>query len=190
MNRRAAGQILDVRDARGWRDWLVRHHLDSEGVLLVFHKGGRSSITYDEALDEALAYGWIDSVIKKVDDTKYTRRFTPRRPGSIWSRPNIERVSKLAREGRMTKWGLAVFSTRTSKVSLLEQFNAGRIGVPPRFEAALKKDMRAWTNYNQMAPSQRERYLIWVSGAKREETRARRIDEVVRLIARNVKDLK
>lgn len=185
----AALETLDVRDAREWRDWLGRHHLDREGVLLVFHKGGTPSITYDQALDEALAYGWIDSVIRKVDDEKYTRKFTPRRPGSVWSKLNVDRVSRLTREGRMTKWGLAAFSQRTSEVSLLEQFNAGQIGTPPGFEAALKKDRKAWENYQRMAPSHRKRYFIWISGAKRQETREKRIAEAVQLLARNVKNL-
>jgi len=77
------------------------HHLDKVGVLLGFHKGGVPSITYGEALDLALAYAWIDSVIRRIDDARYTRKFTPRRPGSVWSELNVERVSKLTREGRM-----------------------------------------------------------------------------------------
>ena len=189
MNRKAAPEALDVRDAKGWRDWLGKHHLEREGVLLVFHKGGTPSITYDEALDEALAYGWIDSVIRKVDETRYTRKFTPRRPGSIWSKLNINRVSRLTREGRMTKWGLAAFSQRTSEVSLLEQFNAGTIGIPLGFEAALKKDRKAWANYQRMAPSHRKRYFVWIAGARKQETREKRIAEAVQLMARGFNDL-
>jgi uncharacterized protein YdeI (YjbR/CyaY-like superfamily) len=189
MGRRVALETLDVTDVSGWRDWLRNHHLDREGVLLVFHKGRVPSITYYEALDEALAYGWIDSVIRKVDGKKYTRKFTPRRPGSIWSKLNVDRVSRLTRDGRMTQWGLEAFSQRTSGVSLLEQFNAGEIGIPPGFEAALKKDREAWANYQRMAPSHRKRYYIWIAGGKRQEIREKRIAEAVRLMARNVKNL-
>jgi len=176
-------------EPRRWHDWLEKHHLDSAGVLLVFHKGGGPTITYDDALDEALVYGWIDSVIRKIDEEKYVRRFSPRRPGSIWSSLNIERVNRLRREGRMTEWGVAAFEKRTSKTSPLEQINAEGAKVPRDFEAALRKNGKAWENFQRMAPSHRKRYLIWLSGAKRPLTRKRRIRQAVELAGRNVKNL-
>ncbi|HUK79771.1 MAG TPA: YdeI/OmpD-associated family protein [Nitrososphaerales archaeon] len=189
MGREVTLLTLDARDAREWHDWLAKHHLDTDGVLLVFHKCGVPSISYGEALDVALAYGWIDSVIRRIDDARDTRKFTPRRPRSIWSKLNVDRVSKLTREGRMTKRGLTAFSQRTSEVSLLERFNAGQIGIPPGFEVALRKNRKAWANYQRMSPSHRRRYFIWISGAKKWETREKHIAEAVQLIARNVKDL-
>ena len=182
-------ETLDPKNVRGWRDWLQAHHLDREGVLLVFRKGGRPSITYDDALDEALAYGWIDSVIRRIDDERYTRKFTPRRPGSLWSKLNIERVARLKREGRMTEWGLEAFSRRTSGISLLEQYNSGRINVPGGFEAALRANRKAWANYQRMAPSHRKRYELWIADAKKPETKRRRIAEAVQLVEKNVKNL-
>jgi uncharacterized protein YdeI (YjbR/CyaY-like superfamily) len=182
-------ETLDVADVEGWRSWLRSNHLAKQEVWLVFHKGGLPSITYDEALDEALAYGWIDSVIKKLDGTRYARKFTSRRPGSIWSASNVDRVSRLRREGRMTKWGLGVFSKKSAETSMLDRFNSGQVPVPKDLEVALRRNRRAWANYQRMAPSHRKRYFIWVSDAKRPETREKRIAEAVLLIASNVKEL-
>ena len=190
MTRRGELKMLDTGGAKGWHDWLDRHHLESPGVWLVFHReGAGKSITYSEALSTALAYGWIDSVIKKLDDRRYARKFTPRRPGSVWSKLNIERAKALVREGEMTGWGLQAFERRTGRASLLERFNAGDVAAPAEFEEALKKNKRAWSNYQRMAPSSRKRYLLWISGAKKLETRERRVAEAVRLVAGNVKDL-
>jgi uncharacterized protein YdeI (YjbR/CyaY-like superfamily) len=117
--RQAELETLDAGGAVGWRGWLEMHHLDSPGVWLVFHRqgSGAKSISYAEAVDAALAYGWIDSMIKKLDDRRYARKFTPRRPGSAWSKTNIQRVRGLTREGKMTRWGLEAFKARAGKVS-------------------------------------------------------------------------
>jgi uncharacterized protein YdeI (YjbR/CyaY-like superfamily) len=147
------------------------------------------SISYDDSLDEALTFGWIDSVIRKMRDEKYARKFTPRRPGSIWSKINIDRVERLQRERRMTKWGLEAFEKRMGEVSMLEKVNAEGAAVPPDFESALRRNKRAWENFKRMGPSYRKRYLIWISGAKKPETRQNRIAEAVVLVARDVKAL-
>ena len=158
---------------------------------MVFYKKtiAKTSISYDEAIDEALAYGWIDSIIKKIDDRRYARKFTPRRPGSIWSSPNIERVNRLSREGRMTKWGVEAFEKRTGKISLLEKFKTEPVEIPEDLLEALKQNEVAWANFQHFTPSYRLRYLMWISAAKRPETRSKRIDEAVLLISRNVKAL-
>lgn len=183
--------MLDVASVADWHSWLERNHLKERVVWLVFHRQGTTvpSISYDEALDEALAYGWIDSVIRKIDDERYVRKFSPRRPGSIWSKLNISRVNKLRREGRMTKWGLDAFAKRTGKISLMEKINRAGVRVPRDLEDALRKNKIAWNNFQHFTESYRKRYLIWISGAKRPETRKKRIDEAVVLIARNVKNL-
>jgi len=164
---------FDPLGAREWHEWLQKHHLDRPAVWLVFHRQntGTKSISYADSLDEALAYGWIDSVIRKLDETRYARKFTPRRPESTWSKSNIARVRELQRDGRMTRWGLDAYERRTGKVSLLERFDNGEVVVPREFEAALRRNKSAWKNYLQMAPSHRKRYLLWIAGAKRPETR-------------------
>jgi uncharacterized protein YdeI (YjbR/CyaY-like superfamily) len=146
-------------------------------------------MTYDEALDEALAYGWIDSILKKLDDSRHARKFTPRRPWSIWSRRNVERVEALKREGRMTKWGLDAFDKRTSEVSQLEKVNAEGSVVPQDLIEALRRNKRASANFEKFAPGYRKKYLVWISAAKKPETRRKRIVEAVKLISENVKDL-
>ena len=110
-------ETLEVEDAAQWRSWLAINHQSGEGVWLIFRKKGAKSLSYDEAIDGALAYGWIDSLIRKIDDTRYARKFTPRKPRSIWSTSNIARVKRLQTEGRMTKWGLEAFAKRTSEDS-------------------------------------------------------------------------
>jgi uncharacterized protein YdeI (YjbR/CyaY-like superfamily) len=91
-----------ARDGSEWGDWLQRNHLLEQEVWLIFYRSGVEdpSVSYDEALDWALCFGWIDSMIRKIDDLRYARKFTPRRPGSIWSRSNVDRVARLTKEGR------------------------------------------------------------------------------------------
>jgi uncharacterized protein YdeI (YjbR/CyaY-like superfamily) len=182
-------EYLDVSKASDWRLWLRDNHARAKGVWLVFHKKGLPTITYDEALDEALAYGWIDSIIRRVDDWSYVRKFTPRQPWSIWSSSNISRVERLKKERRMTKHGLKAFEKRTDEISMLEQVTREGTSVPKDLEDALRKNKKAWTNFGKFGPSHRKRYLTWIAAAKRPETRKRRIDEAVVLISENLKNL-
>ena len=157
----------------------------------MFHRQGSGvpSISYGDALDEALAYGWIDSLVRKINDEKYVRKFTPRKAGSIWSSLNISHVNRLKREGRMTRWGLEAFAKRTGEISQMEKVNAEGATFPRDLTDALKKNKMAWNNFQTFAPSHKKRYVIWISGAKRSETRQKRVDEAVVLISRNVKNL-
>lgn len=184
-------ETLDVANADEWRSWLDKHHLSRPEIWLVFHRHGSAvpSISYGDALDEALAYGWIDSVIRKVNDEKYIRKFTPRKSWSIWSSLNISHVKRLKQEGRMTKWGLEAFAKRTGEISQMEKINAEGVKVPNDLTHALKKNKAAWDNFQKFTPSYKKRYLIWISAAKRPGTRTKRIDEAVLLIGRNVKNL-
>ena len=184
-------ETLDVATGADWRSWLDKHHLTKSEVWLVFHRQGSGvpSISYGDALDEALAYGWIDSVVRKLDGEKYARKFTPRKAWSIWSSLNINRVKRLKEEGRMTKWGIEAFTKLTGKISQMEKINGEGAKVPRDLTEALKKNKTAWNSFQTFAPSHKKRYLIWISGAKRSETRKKRIDEAVVLISRNVKNL-
>jgi uncharacterized protein YdeI (YjbR/CyaY-like superfamily) len=184
-------ETLDVSTAAEWHSWLDKHHLAKTEIWLVFHRKESKipSITYGEALDEALAYGWIDSVIRKINDEKYARKFTPRKPWSIWSSLNVSHVNRLKKEGRMTKWGLEAFAKRTGEISQMERINAEGAKIPRDLTQALKKNKTAWNNFQKFTPSCKKKYLIWISGAKRPETRKKRIDEAVELISRNVKNL-
>jgi uncharacterized protein YdeI (YjbR/CyaY-like superfamily) len=182
-------ETLEVEDGARWRSWLAANHQSSQGVWLVFRKKGLKSLSYDEAIDGALAYGWIDSLVRKIDDTRYARKFTPRKPRSIWSSLNIARVKRLRTDGRMTKWGLEVFAKKTPEISPSERINAEGTTVSADLEDALRANSKAWSNYKKFAPSHRKRYFTWISAAKKPETRKRRIAEAVDLISQNVKDL-
>jgi uncharacterized protein YdeI (YjbR/CyaY-like superfamily) len=115
------GKTLKVRSSVEWRRWLARHHADTKEIWLVYYKkvSGKSGITYDESVEEALAYGWIDGQFKSIDEATYAGRFTPRKPRSNWSASNIARVKKLSAEGRMAEPGLAVIPPGLTKSSSL-----------------------------------------------------------------------
>lgn len=181
-------KTLQVPKQSAWRSWLEKNHDKTDEVWLIFLKkdSGERSISYEEALDEALAYGWIDSVIKKIEDKRFVRKFTPRRPRSIWSKLNIARIEKLIGEGRMTPWGLAAFEKRASQISLLEKFNAEGVRIP---QDSLRRSNKARENFERFSRSYRKKYLVWISGARTPKTRAKRIAEAVVLISRNVKVL-
>ncbi|HEV2139046.1 MAG TPA: hypothetical protein VGR53_09395 [Nitrososphaerales archaeon] len=138
-------KTLRVSKTSDWRSWLEKNHDKEDGIWLVFlRKGsGAPSISYEEAVDEALAFGWIDSLVKKIDERQLARKFTPRRPWSIWSRLNILRVEKLIGEGRMTSKGLEAFKMRTPKISVLEKVNNEGVTIPPDFGSALKRNKKA-----------------------------------------------
>jgi mannose-6-phosphate isomerase-like protein (cupin superfamily) len=120
-------KTLRVPDREGWRDWLDRNHQSEREIWLVLYKkgAGKKGPSYDEAVEEALCFGWIDSIIRKVDGESYAQRFTPRKPGSKWSASNIARINKLIREGRMTPSGLAVFDTKETGDRHMQTFEVG-----------------------------------------------------------------
>jgi uncharacterized protein YdeI (YjbR/CyaY-like superfamily) len=180
-----------ARDAETWRAWLHLNHLLEHEVWLIFYKAnaGEPGVSYDDALDWALCYGWIDSMIRKIDDLRYARKFTPRRSGSVWSKSNIDRVERLKDEGRMTERGLALFQDRSGETSLAEKFRANEPPFPDDLLDAIKKNRRAWENFQEFTPGYKRRYAMWISGARTAETRDHRIAEAVGLIAKNVKSL-
>jgi len=171
--------------------WLEANHETKKAIWLQFYKKhtDKASISYEDAIEEALAFGWIDGMVRRIDDHRYRLRLTPRRPGSIWSALNIARVEKLLREGRMTKQGIAAFERRTDRVSLAEQFKIDELPAPKDFLAALEGNENASKNFDRFAPSYKKRYLMWLASARTPKTRKRRIEEAVDLIAHNVKNL-
>jgi uncharacterized protein YdeI (YjbR/CyaY-like superfamily) len=171
-----------------WRSWLARNHNSQQEIWLVYHKKhtGQPSIPYDDAVEEALCFGWIDSIVRRLDNDRYIQKFTPRRPDSQWSDLNRRRFDRLVREGKMTEAGLARAPgpavAKAPKPSL-----KGYDSVPAYIAARLEKNDRAWRNFQSMAPSERRRYIFWIDSAKREETRSRRLAEAVTLLSKNEK---
>ena len=167
-------------NAELFRKWLERHHESESEVLVGFYKkgSGQPSITWPESVDQALCFGWIDGVRKRIDDVSYTIRFTPRRRGSIWSRVNIGRVKELKRLGLMHASGLRAFGLRSAKKSGVYSYEN-----EPALAAAEKKQFRAakraWKFFSEQPPSYRRQAIGWVVNAKREETRARRLATLI-----------
>jgi uncharacterized protein YdeI (YjbR/CyaY-like superfamily) len=145
---------------------------------------GEPRLEYADAVEEALCFGWIDGLVRTVDQAYYAQRFTPRRPGSKWSELNRARFAKLLREGRVTEAGLAKSPPPTSLESAAPHERAAgtAAAVPADFRRALRASPAAWRTFDSLAPSYRRLYLKWIAAAKRETTRARRIEEAVGLL--------
>jgi len=174
-------------DRKSWQVWLERNHGTSRGIWLVFYKNraDRPSLSYGDALDEALCYGWIDSIIKKLDGDRYARKFTPRKPHSSWSHSNIMHIERLTKEGRMLEPGMAVVEQSKLNGEFVETVPPPKDPEPPAFLMdALATNRRALASFNRLARSQRRSYILWLLDAKRGETRKKRLDEALRLLER------
>ncbi len=180
-----------ARNRGEWRAWLKKNHHAETEVWLVFYKThtGQPSIPYEDAVEEALCFGWIDSIIQRIDDEKYGRKFTPRKRDSKWSALNKRRVAKMIRAGRMTEAGFAKlnYSGSADDYGRTTRRKAEELAIPPYFKRALLGNRKAWENFNQLAPSYRRSYILWVATAKSHETRDRRLGEAIRLLAQNRK---
>lgn len=184
-------RTLYVTDRAEWRRWLQSHYSTESEIWLIYYKkhSGRPRIPYDEAVEEALCFGWIDGIVKRIDEEKFAQRFTPRKKNSQWSDLNRARVKKLIEEGRMTEAGLATISEAVLKGDGSNQKREKdySIEVPAYFQKALNANKAARENFNKMARSYRRDYVKWVAAAKREETRERRIREAIELLSQNKK---
>jgi uncharacterized protein YdeI (YjbR/CyaY-like superfamily) len=173
-------KTLDVRTLAQWRAWLKRHHATESEIWLIVHKRhtGTPVIPYLDALDEALCFGWIDSLVKRIDDDRYARKYTPRRPDSKWSAVNRKRWAALDAAGRLAAAGRAAAPT--------SQTYAEKPHVPvlPGYIAtAFQSHGKAWQTFQSLAPTYRRHYVAWIHTAKRPETRAKRIRESIALLA-------
>ena len=165
-----------------FREWLERHHATARELLLGFYKvkAGKKGITYQEALDEALAFGWIDAVRRGLDEERYTIRFTPRTPRSIWSNVNIKRVGELKAAGRMHEAGLAAFAKRDEARSGIYSYERQvQAKLDPASMKALKADRAAYEFFERQAPGYRKLVAHWVGSAKKAETRERRLAKLI-----------
>lgn len=176
-------KLLELTTRAAWRRWLAAHHDRESEVWLVYAKvhTGKRRIAYVEAVEEALCFGWIDSIVRRLDDDRYAQKYTPRRAGSRWSKLNRARFQRMVEEGRMMAAGLAVAPPAADDTP--PRLGAG--DVPPYVETALRQDVRAWENFCALPPSHRKNYLRWIDEAKREETRQRRLAEAIEKLRRN-----
>ncbi|MGD0342076.1 MAG: YdeI/OmpD-associated family protein [Bacteroidales bacterium] len=172
-----------------WREWLKNNHASVRETWLVFYKkpSGKPRIPYNDAVEEALCFGWIDGKLKRVNDDYYIQRFTPRRRGSTWSELNISRVRKMISEGLMMKPGLDAFLEYLDNPSLLTVRNTEVKDIPDALIKELKKNKKAFDNFYNFPVSTRKIYLQWLTNAKREETISRRIGKIIELAEKNIK---
>ena len=179
-------KTLYVANRDEWRSWLAKNSEKETVIWLIFYKNssGKRSVPYPDAVEEALCFGWIDSIIKRIDDEKYIQKFTPRKERSKWSVLNVTRVRRMISQGRMTEKGLALFRYAEANGLLPEPgTKPGKDLVIPEFIAdALSANIKAATYFNSLAPSHKRLYIFWIMDAKKEETRLRRLHEVIGLL--------
>ncbi|MBY0492172.1 MAG: YdeI/OmpD-associated family protein [Gemmatimonadaceae bacterium] len=164
-----------------FRAWLAAHHATASELLVGFHKAGTGtpSMTWTESVREALCFGWIDGVRKRIDDTAYTIRFTPRKPTSIWSAVNVKHVEELIAAGLMQPAGLKAFERmRENKVGVYS-FEQRTVELPEPYASTFRKAKQAWAWFEASAPSYRKAAVWWVVSAKREETREKRLATLI-----------
>ena len=178
-------KTLRVRRIDQWRRWLEEHHASASEIWLIFYKKhtGVASVEYKDALDEALCFGWVDSLVKRLDDRRYALKFTPRRADSRWSDPNRKRYAELKATGRLRPAGIQRpptdrgYDPRPPRRPLPAR-------LPPYIQAAFKEHPAARRHFDALGPEQRRRYIAWIESAKREETKLRRLQEAIGLLTR------
>jgi uncharacterized protein YdeI (YjbR/CyaY-like superfamily) len=181
---------LYLVNRKDWRKWLEENYLTVEEVWLRYYKkpSGKPRIPYEEAVEEALCFGWIDGKIKKINEDYFIQRFTPRRPGSRWSKYNIDRVKKLEKQGLMKPAGLKAYEESVRKPHLVyDDRRDGIPDIPDDLSKGLKKNATALKNFNNFPQSSRRMFIDWLNTAKKPETRIRRILKIVDLSERNIK---
>ena len=166
--------------------WLAEHHDTATEVFVGYYKKatGKQTMSWSEAVDQALCFGWIDGVMRRIDDERHMQRFTPRRPNSNWSKVNVEKVARLEAEGLMTDAGRRAFEARTEDKTGVYSFEKEHAELPPEFAEQLAANERAGEYFEGRAPSYRRTAIHWVVSAKREETRVRRMKQLIECSAK------
>ena len=174
-----------IKDAQSWRNWLEHNHDKTPGIWLIYYKKhtGQPRVQYDEAVEEALCFGWIDSLVKRIDDDTYMQKFTPRNPLSSWSASNKKRVAKLIDAGKMKSSGLDAINIAKANGKWERDDTAqSDLRFSHEFIELLQANHPAFLNYERLIPSHRKQYTQWVMSAKKEVTRKRRFMEMMRLL--------
>ena len=167
-------KTLQVKNRGEWRSWLEKNACSCREVFLIFYRksSGKPRIAYEDAVEEALCFGWIDGKVNKLDDQRYVQRFTPRRPASRWSPLNIKRAQRLIAEGKMKAAGLAVFDPARKTAPQPTQ-------LPRDLETEFRKHAAAWEKFRGFPLSYRRMTVVWVASAKKSETRLKRLNRLV-----------
>jgi uncharacterized protein YdeI (YjbR/CyaY-like superfamily) len=189
MNQKDMDRSLTVncKDRKEWRFWLQNNHGTKKEVWVVYYKKHtkKASVPYDDAVEEAICFGWIDGQVKRIDEERYMQRFTPRTSKSRWSMQNIERAKKMIKLELMTEKGLLVFRDGMKNKRIIP--SSKNFKVPSDFKKALAENKIALKNFKNFSPSARLHYVYWIDGAKTEKTRTKRIKKSLELIESNWK---
>jgi uncharacterized protein YdeI (YjbR/CyaY-like superfamily) len=174
--------MLSCKNRSVWRAWLRKNGGKRDEIWLLYYKNksGQPSIGYEDAVEEALCFGWIDGKIKRIDEASYAQRFTPRRPGSRWSAINIRRAERMIAQGRMTAAGRKAFRSGRRRES---PRLPARLPQPLQNRFELQKD--AWENFQRFPPYYRRLTIGWIASAKKEETQLKRLAKLIDYSARH-----
>lgn len=165
------------RDQNAFRKWLEKNHKTKAELLVGFYKvsTGKPSMTWSESVDQALCFGWIDGVRKSIDEKSYQIRFTPRKPGSVWSAVNVKKVEALTKSGQMTEAGLEAFKKLQENKSKIYSYEKSPARLSAEYEKLFRRNKAAWNYFQELAPSYRKASINWVMTAKQENTRLKRL---------------
>lgn len=187
-------EIIHFKTRNDFRNWLFKNYDKSPGIWMVFYKKHtkKENITYPDALDEAICFGWIDSIVKKTDENQYVRKFTPRKNTRNWSEINKIKALRMIREGRMTETGLEKFekylkSHTTDPENNRPGTTTKKVEIPSFIIDAFAQNEPALTHFNNLAPSYKRNYILWITQAKRKETVEKRLKEAIGLLKENKK---
>ena len=181
------GKTLYPRTRNEWRTWLEKHHAKEKEIWLVYstQQSGLPSVSYEDSMEEALSFGWIDGIIKKIDPDRYTRRFSPRKPGSVWSEINVARYERARKAGLLTQAGIAAFGDDHNR-KVFASLRKGR-EVPPDLANELARKPKVKAFFETLAPTYRSHYINWIEQAKRPETRAVRLKKSIEFLGKGQK---
>lgn len=182
-------ELLYFRNSQEWREWLHDNHHSSKGVHLVFYRVGsdKESMRWEDAVQVAICYGWIDSTVRKIDEDARKQMFTPRKDKSVWSKLNKNYIEKLTADNLMHESGLKKIEIAKQNGSWESLDAVENLEIPKDLQAAFAQNKTASDNYHNFSKSYRKGYLYWLNQAKREETRINRITEILRLCEQNIK---
>lgn len=178
---------LQPASRQEWRDWLAENHATSPGIWFIYYKqsSGKQRVSYDDAVEEALCFGWIDSLTRKLDDERYLQLFTPRRPKSIWSKPNKERVARLLEQGLMAEPGRVKIEAARQDGSWNVYDTIDALIIPDDLAQALASNPSAEAYFQTLSNSAKKGILWHIASAKRPETRSKRIEQIINAAVEN-----
>jgi uncharacterized protein YdeI (YjbR/CyaY-like superfamily) len=181
VRRPALADVVIFRSAPDFRAWLERNHGSAQELFIGYYKKGvdKSAMTYQQAVEEALCYGWIDGITYRIDDEVTATRFTPRRPTSSWSAVNIAKIAELSKAGRMHPAGLRAFETRDQRRDAVYSYERPSLAMEAQMLGRFREDAQAWAYWQGEQPSYRRAATYWVMSAKLPETRERRFAELL-----------